>query len=187
VNLTSRSRYALKIMMDLARYGANQPLVRRSEIAARQGIPTDYLDQIMVKLRAGNLVESIRGRSGGYRLARPADSITMWDLFSSVEESMIPVECISSGQACDFESSCSSKDAWSVIFSAVKASLGGIKLETLASQWAIEFPEMVDAMLDPGRGALPVQECRGGGKFETLDSAAYAQSKNCSNGVSLNG
>ena len=162
MNLTSRSRYALKIMMDLAHYGASQPLVRRSDIASRQGIPTDYLDQIMVKLRAGNLVESIRGRSGGYKLARPAGEITMWDLFSSVEESMIPVECISSGQACDFESSCSSKDAWYAIFGAVKSSLSGIKLETLAQQWAGEVGVSVKDVL---QGDLrQVQECRGGGK-----------------------
>lgn len=74
--------------MDLAHY-SHLPLVRRGEIAGRQGIPTDYLDQIMIRLRAGKLVESTRGRSGGYRLARPAKDITMWDLFSSVEESMI--------------------------------------------------------------------------------------------------
>ena len=137
MNLTSKSRYALKIMMDLAHH-SHQPLVRRAEIAGRQGIPTDYLDQIMIRLRAGKLVESIRGRSGGYRLARPADQITMWDLFSTVEESMIPVECISSGHACDFEKSCVSKDAWTEIFGAIKSSMSTIKLSGLTDRWAQE-------------------------------------------------
>jgi len=138
MNLTSKSRYALKIMMDLAHFGATQPLVRRGEIAGRQGIPTDYLDQIMIRLRAGNLVESTRGRSGGYRLARPADQITMWDLFSSVEESMIPVECITAGHACDFEGSCSSQKAWGTIFGAIQSGFGGITLGQLARDWAQE-------------------------------------------------
>jgi Rrf2 family protein len=185
VNLTSRSRYALKIMMDLAHYGATKPLVRRSEIASRQGIPTDYLDQIMVKLRSGNLVESTRGRSGGYRLARPANEITMWDLFSSVEESMIPVECISSGSPCDFESSCSSKDAWNTIFVSIKLSLSGISLGTLAAQWAGEQTQLDD--MSTAGSAKSTQECRGGGKCESTDSNFMIPSVSCSKGVSLNG
>jgi Rrf2 family protein len=165
MNLTSKSRYALKIMMDLAHYGAIQPLVRRNDIAIRQGIPTDYLDQIMIKLRSGNLVESVRGRSGGYRLARDPLQITMWDVFSTVEGSMIPVECIGSGHACDFEASCSSKDAWNTIFSAVKVSLGSITLSRLASDWAAEA--VGSKIIE---GLLPnVRECRGGSYHASLE------------------
>lgn len=189
MNLTSRSRYALKIMMDLARYGATQPLVRRSEIASRQGIPTDYLDQIMVKLRAGNLVESIRGRSGGYKLARPADEISMWDLFSSVEESMIPVECISSGQACDFESSCSSRDVWYSIYGALKSSLSEIKLGAMAKRWAGEISLTGEPSSHQLSSATMVQECRGGGRCEagSTNSVFSVKSSSVNNGVSLNG
>jgi Rrf2 family protein len=167
VNLTSKSRYALKIMMDLAHFGANQALVRRSEIASRQGIPTDYLDQIMIKLRAGQLVESTRGRTGGYRLARKSENITMWDLFSSVEDSMIPVECLASGEACDFETSCSSRESWKKIFSALKSSLGGITLAQLCIDWENERRELG---LPVPETSLPqsVRECRGGGKNDAL-------------------
>ncbi len=170
MNLTSKSRYALKIMMDLAHYGTLHPLVRRSEIAARQGIPADYLDQIMMKLRAGHLVESTRGRSGGYRLFRPADDITVWDLVSAVEDNVAPVECISSGQVCDHERHCSSKDAWSTIFGALKTGLSAITLGQLARQWVKESPapHATDATR-PTAGAYSadvVQECRGGGRFD---------------------
>lgn len=188
MNLTSRSRYALKIMMDLALYGANQPLVRRGDIASRQGIPTDYLDQIMVKLRAGNLVESIRGRSGGYRLARPANAITMWDLFSSVEDSMIPVECISSGQVCDFEASCSSKEAWGTIFAAIRSSLSGITLGSLASTWAGEYNGIL-GQASIAMAAYPtVRECRGGRKSDASELTGHRrESGDQSGGVSLDG
>lgn len=168
MNLTSKSRYALKIMMDLAHF-SHQPLVRRNDIATRQGIPTDYLDQIMIRLRAGNLVQSTRGRSGGYRLARPATDITMWDLFSSVEESMVPVECLSKGDACDFGASCVSKNAWVEIFGAIKQSLGKITLDSLATQWASEL-----------EGARPsgVNECRGGGRGDQMpDVVTMAMAK----------
>lgn len=161
MNLTSKSRYALKIMMDLAHF-SHQPLVRRSDIASRQGIPTDYLDQIMIRLRAGKLVESTRGRSGGYRLARPADQITMWDLFSSVEESIVPVECISKGHSCDFESSCVSKNAWVEIFNAIRGSLSKITLASLAGRWATEHTQC------PAGG---IRECRSGGRGDNLPEA----------------
>lgn len=158
MNLTSKSRYALKIMMDLAHF-SHQPLVRRGDIASRQGIPTDYLDQIMIRLRAGKLVQSTRGRSGGYRLARPAEDITMWDLFSSVEESMIPVECIGKGHACDFETSCVSKSAWVDIFGALKQSMGSITLSSLANSWAAEHGAVSQGV---------VRECRSGGRSDDL-------------------
>jgi Rrf2 family protein len=164
VNLTSKSRYALKIMMDLAHFGAHQALVRRSEIATRQGIPTDYLDQIMIKLRAGRLVESTRGRTGGYRLARSPEKITMWDLFTAVEDSMIPVECLASGEACDFETSCSSRESWKKIFVALKSSLSEITLSQLCSDWEKERQEKgVMPAIVPN---LSVRECRSGGRVE---------------------
>lgn len=167
MNLTSKSRYALKIMMDLAHFGATQALVRRSEIASRQGVPTDYLDQIMIKLRAGRLVESIRGRSGGYKLARSPESITMWDLFSAVEDSMIPVECLASGEACDFETSCSSRESWKKIFLALKSSLGEITLAQLKRDWDRERLEKGSDVV-PHSSTPAVRECRGGGRIEAL-------------------
>lgn len=165
MNLTSKSRYALKIMMDLAHFGANQALVRRGEIAVRQGIPTDYLDQIMIKLRASNLVESTRGRAGGYRLARSPEKISMWDLFTSVEDSMIPVECLASGEACDFETSCSSRESWRKIFLALKSSLGNITLSQLCADWEKErsASDAIGFVMPPTGG---VRECRGGGRAD---------------------
>ena len=161
MNITSKSRYALKIMMDLAHHRA-EPLVRRNDIAKRQGIPTDYLDQIMIRLRAGNLVKSTRGRSGGYCLARDPADISMWDLFSAVEETMVPVQCISNPDLCDFDSSCVSKKAWVDIFSALKGSLGGISLESLASKWSKDL-EMTFALGE-------VRECASGGSAKTISS-----------------
>lgn len=161
MNLTSKSRYALKIMMDLAHF-SHQPLVRRSDIASRQGIPTDYLDQIMIRLRAGKLVQSTRGRSGGYRLARPAEEITMWDLFSSVEESIVPVECISKGHSCDFEASCVSKNAWVEIFSAIRGSLSKITLASIAGSWATEHTHCPEGGM---------RECRSGGRAQDIPDA----------------
>lgn len=137
MNFTSRSRYALKIMMDLAHFRA-LPLVRRAEIAKRQGIPPDYLDQIMIRLRTGKLVESVRGRGGGYRLARAPEEISIWDVFGCVEDNIYPVECVTPNHACGFEESCVSKDAWTEIFESIQKPLQKITLSGLVERWGDE-------------------------------------------------
>ena len=171
MNLTSKSRYALKIMIDLAHHGATQAMVRRNEIAHRQGVPTDYLDQIMIKLRGADLVRSVRGRSGGYLLGRASTEITMWDVFYAVEGgNMMPVDCILTSHICDFESSCSSKDAWNTIFGAIKTSLSGIKLSILVENWRAEHGGREEA---PTTDIPRVQECRSGsGGCSTSSSKA---------------
>ena len=156
MNITSKSRYALKIMMDLAHYSAQDPaapVVRRSDIARRQGIPTEYLDQIMMRLRAAELVDGVRGRAGGYRLGRDANRISLWDVFAAVEDSIYPVECVSHGDKCGFAPSCITHDAWSTIFTAMRAPLIQMTLADATANWADEH------RMCPAGG---IRECRGG-------------------------
>lgn len=132
MNMTSRSRYAIKIMMDLA-FHKDLPHVARKDIVQRQGVSTDYLDQIMIRLRRGGLVESVRGRGGGYRLARSADVISAWNIFHSVEDSLFPVECVDDTHSCAFESACISHSAWEQIFGGVRRHLEGTTLASLVA------------------------------------------------------
>lgn len=162
MNITSKSRYALKIMMDLAHYAGPQPgqahdmaagsIVRRSDIARRQGIPTEYLDQIMMRLRGANLVQSVRGRSGGYRLGKTADGITLWDVFRSVEDNIYPAGCVAHGDGCDFSMSCTTQGAWNEIFNSLRAPLQAITLAEATNRWADEH------RMCPAGG---IRECKG--------------------------
>jgi len=133
MNITSKSRYAIKIMMDLALH-RDLPHVHRRDIAKRQGVPADYLDQIMQRLRRGGLVDSVRGRGGGYRLSRAPEAITVWDLFETVEDSLYPVECLDDSDACDFEVSCAAKPAWDVILGSVRRSLASLTIAELVAR-----------------------------------------------------
>lgn len=167
MNLTSKSRYALKIMMDLAHH-RELPLVRRAEIARRQGIPPDYLDQIMIRLRAGDLVESVRGRSGGYRLQRDANQITLWDIFGTVEDGIYPVECLETGHTCDFEPGCLTFPVWQEIFEAIKGPLSKINLLDVTQRNA------QDARMCPIGG---VRECNSGTSPAAKKAAAAKKSQ----------
>jgi Rrf2 family protein len=92
VELNTKGRYAVTAMADLAKYGADgaQSL---PAIAERQQISLAYLEQLFLKLRRAGLVESARGRAGGYRLARPATGISVADIMSAVEEDMRMTRC----------------------------------------------------------------------------------------------
>lgn len=116
--------------MDLA-YFQGDGLVSRKDIAQRQGVPFDYLDQIMLRLRRGGLVESTRGRAGGYRLAKAAETIHLQKIFSTVEDSIYPVGCLDDGGGCDFEGFCISEPAWGLIFERLSEALSDLSLASL--------------------------------------------------------
>ena len=92
MELNTKGRYAVTAMADLAKYGADgaQSL---PAIAERQQISLAYLEQLFLKLRRAGLVESARGRSGGYRLSRPAGDIAVADIMGAVEEDMRMTRC----------------------------------------------------------------------------------------------
>lgn len=92
MELNTRGRYAVTAMADLAKYGAGEA-VPLSAIAERQQISLAYLEQLFAKLRRAGLVESARGRSGGYRLGRPAGSITVAQVMQAVEEGIRMTRC----------------------------------------------------------------------------------------------
>ena len=93
VELNTRGRYAVMAMADLAKASQDQPSVPLSAIADRQQISLAYLEQLFVKLRRAGLIESERGRSGGYRLARPAGEISVADVLNAVEEKTEMTRC----------------------------------------------------------------------------------------------
>jgi len=153
--ITSRGRYALKIMMDLASTGQN-PKQRRQDISERQAIPSDYMDHILASLREKGLIESIRGRNGGLQLAKPAREISVWDIFYAAEQSMSPVACIDDMDACVTSMSCATKGAWTEIYEAMKATFSRFDLATLASKYS-----ETGAVADLSGVAGLVRECRG--------------------------
>jgi Rrf2 family iron-sulfur cluster assembly transcriptional regulator len=92
VELNTRGRYAVTAMADLARFGADGA-VALPMIAERQQISLAYLEQLFLKLRRTGLVESARGRTGGYRLGRPASAISVAEIMAAVDEETRMTRC----------------------------------------------------------------------------------------------
>lgn len=87
MKLSTKGRYAMVAMADLALHGDGQ-LMALSDLSKRQSISLPYLEQLFVKLRRAGLVESVRGPGGGYRLARPASDIRVVEIFTAVDETV---------------------------------------------------------------------------------------------------
>jgi len=85
LRITSKGRYGLRAMMELARSTQNGQLLKVREISERQSIPLKYLEQIINTLKKSRLVASARGADGGYRIARPSDEITVFEILSALE------------------------------------------------------------------------------------------------------
>jgi Rrf2 family protein len=89
MRVTARSDYALRAAVELA--AAAPGLLKRDEIASRQAIPIEFLESVMLAMKAAGIVQSQRGANGGFRLARPADSISLADVVRSVDGPMLDV------------------------------------------------------------------------------------------------
>lgn len=92
MELNTRGRYAVMAMADIAKFGGAGAIALPA-ISARQHLSVSYLEQIFVQLRQAGLVESVRGRGGGYRLARPAAEITVAEVMDAVDEDTRMTRC----------------------------------------------------------------------------------------------
>tara|TARA_Y100001958_G_scaffold127657_1_gene95682 strand:+ start:360 stop:785 length:426 start_codon:yes stop_codon:yes gene_type:complete len=92
MKLTSRGRYAVMALVDMARFNNLNPVSLR-DISLRQGISLDYLEQIFSKLRKKEIVQSVRGTQGGYILNKKAKDIRLTNIFEAVDEKIKTVKC----------------------------------------------------------------------------------------------
>ena len=113
MKLTSKGRYAVMALVDLARFDNVDPVSLR-DISLRQGISLDYLEQIFSKLRKKEIVQSVRGTQGGYILNRNAKDIKLTNIFDAVDEKVKTVQCKKeSKKGCNGKATkCITHDLW---------------------------------------------------------------------------
>ena len=133
------------------------------EIAARERLPADYVEQIMLKLRRAGIVQSTRGAHGGYRLARAAEEITVKDVMNASEHSTFDVHCSShpvEEERCSSSHDCSIRPVWVLLQRRIDEVLGGVHLSDLLLQESqvrerVGLSQPAAAMVG-GRLALPI-------------------------------
>jgi Rrf2 family transcriptional regulator, iron-sulfur cluster assembly transcription factor len=145
VELNTRGRYAVMAMADLALVCATAPSAPLSGIAERQRISLAYLEQLFGKLRRAGLIESTRGRAGGYSLARSAGTITVAEIMSAVAETTDLTRCgIEEGEPCLAGKRCLTHNLWDALGDHIDQFLSGVTLQ-----------DLVDGRIGRGRSALP--------------------------------
>lgn len=132
MRISTKGRYALRLMIDIADQGEEGTLVTMRQAAERQELSVKYLEQLGGLLVKAGLLKSVRGVNGGYSLSRPADSITAGDVLHAVERSTSPVICLEEGASpCPRSESCAALPLWRGLGNAIDAYLDGVTLADL--------------------------------------------------------
>lgn len=110
--ISTRGRYALRVMIDLAEHNADS-YIPMKEVAQRQEISLKYLERILPVLVKNGLVEGVQGKGGGYRLSRPSDECTVGEILRLTEGDLAPVACLECGaEPCEKRASCKTFSMW---------------------------------------------------------------------------
>ena len=134
MKLSTKGRYAVMAMVDIGVNGEGRS-VSLAEISERQDISQEYLEQLFVKLRKAGLVQSARGPGGGYRLARGADDIVIYDVIASVDEPMKMTRCDGDAvDGCVKGERCCTHDLWSSIGRQVNTFLANVTLDDVVNR-----------------------------------------------------
>ncbi len=131
MNVTSKGRYALRVMIDLAQH-PDEGFVSLKTVAERQGISMKYLEMIVSSLKKAELVESTRGKEGGYRLSRSPEEYSVGEILRCLEDNLAPVSCIKDGEIqCDKAAACVTLPMWKELDELTNSYLDGVSLQDL--------------------------------------------------------
>lgn len=135
MKLSTKGRYGLRALIDLAQYSEAAP-VSIGSIAERQNLSERYLEQLMSLLKKAGLIQSIRGAGGGYVLAKNPADISVGDVLRALEGSLEPVECsgYNENEECAASGGCVTKYVWKRINESINQTVNEIKLDTLVEE-----------------------------------------------------
>ena len=134
--ISTRGRYALRVMIDLAEHGGGD-FVPMKEVAARQEISLKYVERIMPLLTKENLVEGQHGKGGGYRLCRPPEDYSVGEILRITEGELAPVACLERGaKPCPRAAECRTLPMWKKYYAMTNEFFDGISIADLMKNGA---------------------------------------------------
>lgn len=119
MKLSTRGRYGMRLMVELARNYGHGPLSMRS-ISESQGIPVKYLEQLIIPLKKGGLIDSARGPKGGHMLTKPPEEISTWEVLNILESRLVLVNCLFEPSICENSDDCLIRPIWGEAHEAMK-------------------------------------------------------------------
>jgi Rrf2 family cysteine metabolism transcriptional repressor len=130
MKLSTKCRYGLRAVVDIARYYGKGP-AKRKDIAKKENLSSSYLENILLVLRNHNLVETTRGVNGGYVLSRQPSEITAYDIVNALEGPLSLVDCVNKPNQCRRSDDCVTRIVWKELAGALRSTLSAITLQEL--------------------------------------------------------
>ncbi|MDT8419659.1 MAG: RrF2 family transcriptional regulator [Desulfuromonadales bacterium] len=133
MRMSTKVQYAVRALVSLNLNGDGSPVSIKT-ISAFENISLNYLEQLFVKLRRGEIVRSVRGPGGGYVLARPASEIRVDQIIDTVEETLVPVSCMENDGSCNCNSQCATQSVWVGLGDQIRSFLASLTLDDLTRE-----------------------------------------------------
>jgi len=138
MKLSTRARYAIRLMLDIAVADNGDRPVRLGSVADRTGISRRYLDQVVMPLKSASLLLGIKGRSGGYRLARAADEIRLGEIVEATIGPVTLVDCVGAPETCDRSEDCAAHILYRYVSATMRTQLDELTLADLGNPSVIK-------------------------------------------------
>ena len=134
MKISTKGRYGLRILIDLAIHDPEKPRMIR-DIALSQQISEKYISRLVIDLRRAKLIRSVRGINGGFHLAKMPEKITLLDILETMEGPISVVDCVRSPEKCRRTSLCPARDIWQQLNDGIRSLTAKITLEDILNAY----------------------------------------------------
>ena len=134
MKISTKGRYGLRILIDLAMHDPGKPRMLR-DIAESQQISEKYISRLVIDLRRAKLVRSVRGVNGGFHLAKPPEKITLLEVLETMEGPLSVVECVRSPEKCKRQTLCPARNIWAQLNDGIRELTRNITLDDILNAY----------------------------------------------------
>ncbi len=134
MKISTKGRYGLRILLDLALHDSETPRLIR-DIASSQQISEKYISRLIIDLRRAGMVRSIRGAKGGFRIAKKPETITLLDVVEVMEGPLSIVDCVRFPEKCNRTANCATREIWNKLNSEIRESMSRITLADILENY----------------------------------------------------
>jgi Rrf2 family protein len=134
MKISTKGDYGIRAIIELAHHYGDPKPTQSADIAARQGVPESYLEQLLTTLRRAGFVRSVRGPQGGHVLIRDPDELPVSEVIEALEGSILPIDCLDDSSTCSKAGGCAQREMWQAVREAILRVLEKTTVADLAAK-----------------------------------------------------
>lgn len=133
MKINAKTRYGLRVLLELATNSDEKHNILQKDIAKEQGISEKYLDKVILGLKKGNLIKNISKKRSGYMLAKPTDKITLFDIYNIFNPNNKIVDCLDHSMGCERKRECIPMQVWTELGNVIDNYMKSISIESIVN------------------------------------------------------